>query len=155
VAELLTPTLAAHRPRTWTPGRLPWRLGSQVYVAFLGGPVAVGLIAVLNGARLAMPRAALVRMALVALAGTVAGVAGAALVPGDAAAPRLLVQLAGVLTCGVLHLVQRSPDRVHSTFSPHEDPDDDYDSLVAPGLAAIVAGWVVQIPLVSAVEGLL
>ena len=153
MAELLTPTLAAHRPRSWSPGDLPWRPASQVYVAFLGGPVAVGIIAVLNGARLAMPRAALVRMALVALAGTVAGIAGAVLVPGDSVAPRLLVQLAGVLTFGLLYLAQRSPDRVHSTFSPHEEPEDDYDSLLGPGLAAVVAGWFVQALVIGVLEG--
>ena len=149
--DLLTPTLTEHRPRDWHE-RLPWRLGSQVFVAFLGGPVAVTIIAVLNGARLRMPRERLLLMAAIGVAGTIAGVLAAGLI--DLGSARLLVQVAGVLTAGPLHLLQRSPDRVHSTFSPHHDPEDDYGSLWLPGLGAVLAGWLVQLTLVGLVVSL-
>jgi hypothetical protein len=149
--DLLTATLTEHRPRDWK-ARLPWQLGSQVFVAFFGGPLAVMIIAVLNGLRLRMGRSDLALMATIGVVGTAAGVLAAGLLDGDT--PRLLVQVAGVLTYGPLHLLQRSPDRVHSTFSPHEDPAEDYGSLWAPGFAAVVAGWLVQAPLVLAVDSL-
>jgi hypothetical protein len=149
--DLLTPTLAGHRPRDWG-SRLPWRVSSQLYVAFLGGPLAVLLVALLNAPRLRLGGRTVALIVAVGVAGTVAGVLAAALVPGDTA-PRLVVQLAGVASYGALYLLQRSPDRIHSTFSPHEDPDDDYASLWRPGLAAIVAAWLVQGPLIALLEG--
>src|SRR5918995_281153 len=102
--DLLTPTLAEHRPRDWSES-LPWRLGSQVFVGFLGGPVAVTIIAVLNGARLRMPGARLALMAVIGLVGAVAGVLAAGLIDAGLA-PRLLVQVAGVVTYGPLYLLQ-------------------------------------------------
>jgi hypothetical protein len=150
--DLLTPTLGDHRPRDWT-ARLPWQLGSQVFVAFLGGPVAVTIIAVLNGLRLRMPPARVALMVAIGVAGTIAGVLAAGLIDAGTA-PRLLVQVAGVVTYGPLYLLQRSPDRVHSTFSPHTDPEDDYGSLWGPGLAAVIVGWAVQFTLVELVMSL-
>jgi hypothetical protein len=150
--DLLAPTLADHRPRDWT-ARRPWRLGSQVFVAVLGGPVAVTIIAVLNGLRLRMPRSRLTVMAAIGLAGTIAGVLTAGLIDAGGA-PRLLIQVAGVLTCGPLYLLQRSPDRVHSTFSPHTDAEDDHAPLWGPGIAAVLGGWLVQFTLVGLVMSL-
>ena len=150
--DLLTPTLTEHRPRDWS-SPLPWRLGSQVFVAFLGGPVAVTIIALRNGARLRMPRSPLLAMAAVGVAGTIAAVLAARFIDAGVA-PRLLVQVAGVVTYGALFVLQRSPDRVHSTFSPHEDADDDYASLWGPGVLAVLAGWAVQWPLAVAVMSL-
>jgi hypothetical protein len=149
--DLLTPTLGNHRPRDRS-SRRPWHLSSQVFVAFLGGPLAVTLVAVLNGLRLRMARSKLAVMVAIGAAGMIAGVLAAGLMAGDT--PRLLVQIAGVLTSGPLYLLQRSPDRVYTTFSPREDPDEDYASLWGPGFAAVLAGWAVQAPLVVAVEAL-
>jgi len=42
--DLLTPTLTGQR-EPQREGGLPWRLGSQVYVAFFGGVLAVTAIA--------------------------------------------------------------------------------------------------------------
>jgi len=149
--ELFAPTLDEHRPRDWAT-RLPWRLSSQVYVGILGGPLAVGVIAVLNARRLGMARGARRLVAAIAAAGTILAIVAAALVPGDA--PRLLIQLGGALTYAALHRVQRAPDRIHTTFSPHDDPAQDYASLWVPGIAAVAAGLVVQLGLVALVEAL-
>jgi hypothetical protein len=149
--DLLNPTLMGHEPRDWT-SRLPWRLGSQVFVGFFGGPVGVTIVAALNGARLGLARRRIGLIVAIGLAATIAAVLVAGLLGGDST--RLLVQVAGVATAGPLHLLQRSADRVFSTFSPHEDSDDDHASLWGPGFAAVVAGWLVQAPLVVAVERL-
>ena len=137
-ADLLTPTLSSHRPRDWA-GRLPWRVSSQVYPAILGGPISATLAAVINARRLRMPPKAIWTMVAVGLLTTAAAV-GASLA-SDADAVRLLISVAGLAAYGVFYLLQRSPDRVHSTFSPHEDPDEDYESFLAAGIAAIVVGW--------------
>lgn len=150
--DLLAPTLAGHEPRTWD-RRLPWRLQSQVFVGFFGGALAVTIIAVLNGRRLRMPTDRVAVIAAIGVLGTVVGILAAGLVDGSGGASRLVVQLAGVLTCGPLYRLQRSPDRVHSTFSPHEDPDDDHASLVLPGIAAVIGSLVVQAALVTVIAG--
>jgi hypothetical protein len=49
--KLLRPTLQDQR-RT---GARPWRVESQVYVGFFGGPLAIGAIAFLNSHRLGVP----------------------------------------------------------------------------------------------------
>lgn len=65
--ELLQPTLQA---QTTTAGTArPWRLASQLWVAFFGGTAAYLTIALLNGVRLGMPRR---RLVLLAAAGVVA-----------------------------------------------------------------------------------
>jgi hypothetical protein len=133
---------------------LPWRLGSQVYVAFLGGPVALTAVAVLNAARLRMSQGAVALVVALGVLVTAAGVVAATLIDGDTT-PRLVVQVAGVLLAGPLYLLQRAPDRVHSTFSPNDDVDDDYASLWVPGTAACIAGWIVQGALVAAAEAAL
>jgi hypothetical protein len=141
--DLLTPTLGGHRPRDWRT-RLPWRVQSQFYVAFLGGPVAVTLVAALNAVRLRMRRATVALFVGAGLLATGAGFAAAAALSGETA-PRLVLQLAGVLVYGVFYLLQRTPDRVHSMFSPHDDEDRHYASLWGPGLAAVIAGWIAQL----------
>ena len=149
--ELLTPTLGEHRPRDWSGPRLPFRVSSQVYVALVGGPVALTIVGLLNAPRLRLDRRSTVLMALAGLVATLAGTAAAAFVRGDVA-PRLFLQIAGVLAFGAFHLLQRTPERVHTMFSPNRDPDEDHASLWGPGIAAIVAGWLVQLPLVAALE---
>ena len=149
--DLLRPTLGAHRPRDWS-SRLPWRASSEVYVGLLGGPVAVTIIAALNARRLRMSRRSAWLMVLIGGVGMLAAALAATLGAGDTA--RQSVQLAGVLTTGPLYLLQRSPDRVHATFSPHADGREDYASLVRPGIAAILAGIVVEGGIVAALEQL-
>ncbi len=148
--DLLTPSLAGHAPRTAN-DPLPWRVESQVYVAILGGPLAVGLIAALNVRRLRMPGRAVAIAAAIAVIGTIAGVLAAGLI-GGGPSPRLLIGLAGVATYGPLFLLQRTHGRVHSAVSDRDD-DEDWASLWAPGFGAVVAGLVIQLTVAGAIGG--
>lgn len=134
VDGLLRPTLADHVPLT-SDARRPWRLSSQVYVAFFGGVLAVTVIAMLNARRLRMPgsrQAAIAGFGALGLGAVIVAAAVASLPSGA----RILVQLISLGAWGMMFLAQRPYDRVHSVFSDRDD-DDDYESLVAPGLAAV------------------
>jgi hypothetical protein len=148
--DLLTPTLQAHRPRDWS-GRLPWRLESQVYPAILGGPLAATIVAVLNARRLQMPERTVRLMAGGGLAATLLALTVITLL--DRGATRLLLGAAGVSLYFAFHQVQRPADRVHATFSPHDDPDDDYAPFLLPGAAAFLVGLAVQVAILLAVDG--
>lgn len=141
-SPLLTPTLAEHVPRDWS-AALPWRLGSQVYVAVLGGPIAVAIIAVLNARRLRMPGwlvGVIVAIGVTVFAATMA--VSTAITDDDFA--RLVRQLSGAAAFGLMYLVQRPYDRVHHLYSPNEDEDDNYASLWGPGLAVLFAALLVD-----------
>jgi hypothetical protein len=126
-----------------TEGR-PWRLGSQFYVAFFGGPLAVGAIAVINATRLRMPDRKRLLLLGIALAGFVVAVA-VALLAGDrlSGSVRLVSTAAGIATSGLLYVVQRPYDRSYHAFT-NGDEDDLYDSLVGPGLLAVLTLGIAQ-----------
>lgn len=147
-SPLLTPTLADHVPRDWT-AALPWRLGSQIYVAVLGGPLAVTIIAVLNARRLRMPATLQFALAGIGVAVMAAVLLAASAVSADDVT-RLFTQLSGAAAFGFMFLLQRPYDRAHQVFSPHIDEDDDYDSLWGPGVAAIIGGFVLTVILAGA-----
>lgn len=145
---LLRPTLADHAPLA--PGaRRPWRLSSQVYVAFFGGVLAVTVIALINARRLRVPGSHQAAVAGFGAVGLVSVVAFAVLASLPSGA-RIVVQLISLAAWGLMFLVQRPYDRVHSLFSEREE-EDDYESLVGPGLAAVVF---LGLPLVVLVVGL-
>jgi hypothetical protein len=142
--DLLQPTLAGHERRPVLDK--PWRLSSQVYVAFFGGALAVGAIGFLNATRLDMPiraRAAIVAMALVAEA-----VLCAIVVATDTDQVRLVSIVAGLVAFGGAYLLQRSPDRVYHF---HADADEPYESLFAPGLVACIVARLVEAALLFGV----
>lgn len=142
-ADLLQPSLQDEAPRT-PPKRKPWRVGSQVYVAFFGGPVAAAIIGVINAGRLRMPagqQAAIAVAALVALGALVA--VGSASVD----ALRLGVRVAGLAVYGVVYLLQRKPDRIYHYYN---GGDEAYSELFAPGFAAVLVGIAVEFALVGA-----
>ncbi len=144
-SDLLAPTLQDHRPRD--PDARPWRLGSQVYPAILGGVFAVTPIAVLNARKLGMPKAQIRLIVAAGAAGVVALVVYAVVVVagGDLErGVRLGAQLIGVAAWAPMYLLQRSWDRVYATFGPGEDEDEAYESLWGPGLVAVIAGNVLQ-----------
>jgi hypothetical protein len=150
-SPLLTPTLADHVPRDWS-AALPWRLGSQVYVAILGGPLALTLIAGMNAHRLRMPGRLVALVVGLGLAVFAAAIAISSAI-GDADVARLVRQLSGAAAFGLVYLVQRPYDNVHRVFSPNEDGEDDYDSLWGPGIAAVVGGVILDAMIVSEVVG--
>jgi hypothetical protein len=152
--DLFTPTLQDHVPRHERSAFQPWRLGSQVYVAFFGGVLAVTPIALINAGLLGTP--ARVRAGILAC-----GAAGLAVVVllvslllsgddvPDGARPALT--LVGVAAWGGMYLLQRPWDRVYSSFARDEDEDELYESLVGPGLVAVIVGFLVQTAIVTAV----
>jgi hypothetical protein len=138
--DLLQPVLA-EREQPGAAGERPWRLSSQVYVALLGGPLAILAIATLNAGRLKLPAAALAWIAAAALVAE-AIVIVLANVADLTNAARIVSAAAGVAAYGVAYLVQRSSDRVFNYHAVEEDP---YASLLGPGIAAVVVARVVDL----------
>jgi hypothetical protein len=138
VSGLLQPTLQDHVARTDV---LPFRVGSQIYVGILGGPVAVTLIAAINARRLRLPeRTQLLIVAIgVALTAVAAGVMAS--LPDEA---RVLGAVAGALAAGAFYLLMRTYDRAYFAFSPLDD-EEAYASLWGPGLGAVVGGWILLV----------
>jgi hypothetical protein len=143
--DLLQPTLAGHERR---PMYKPWRLGSQVYVAFFGGPLAVGAIAAYNSITLGMPRSARFAIAGIALAAEAAFAAAILLTETDST--RLISIVAGLAAFGGVYLIQRSPDRVYHF---HTDEDEPYDSLFGAGLFAVIVARIFEGILYAGVLG--
>jgi hypothetical protein len=140
--ELLRPTVPDEAPRPDGAER-PMRLGSQFYVAFLGGAIGATIIALLNAAALGLPArkrwiiAGLGLLGLVA-SGLVMGIAGLDAGGNDTG---LVVRVIGVVAWGGMYLVQRSADRVYGYRSKGED---EYDSMWTAGIAAVLAGLLAQ-----------
>jgi hypothetical protein len=133
--DLLQPTLADHEGRKYQ----PFRLSSQVYVAFFGGALAVGAIGFINAVFLGMPKRARAAILALALAAEAALVALAAATDTDQV--RLLSIVAGLAAFGGAYLLQRSPDRVYHF---HADEDEPYLSLFGPGLVTCIAARIFE-----------
>jgi hypothetical protein len=132
---LLEPTLQDHVARTEGDAK-PWRVGSQIYVAILGGPIAVTAIALLNARRLRMPGRSIALIAAIGLVATAVAVAIVAVLSEEA---RILGQVAGAVAAGGFYLLMRSFDRAYFAFA-REDEEDAYESLWGPGIAAVLGG---------------
>lgn len=135
--ELLQPTLQAQTTKAGT--ARPWRLSSQLWVAFFGGTGAYLTIALLNGVRLRMPRRKLV---LLTAAGAVALVASLGVAsylqhafPGTTGRgyARLGSRLIAVLFYVVGRRVQTPFDRVFEVLRRGE-----HASLWVAGLLAVL-----------------
>lgn len=144
--DLLRPSL---EDRTLPPaGReRPWRLGSQVYVAFFGGPVAVTGIALLNAGRLRLRSTTSVLIAVCGLAGLIATVVLAASVEDLPTYGRRAIAL---VAWGGMWWAQRFADRAYGFHARDEEP---YASLWIPGAVAVVLGNIVLLLLVGAAGG--
>jgi hypothetical protein len=143
--DLLRPSLADRRIDAGRP--LPFRLGSQVYVAFFGGALALGAIAGWNSWALEQPRRAQALIAAVALAAE----AGLLLVVAfalDGDAGRIAGIGAGLVAYGAAYLIQRSADRVYHYHSREDEP---YGSLLGPGIVVVVSARIVESLLIGAV----
>ena len=147
--ELLTPTLAEQRAHTPSIDR-PWRLGSQVYVAFFGGVLAVTAIAILNARRLGMAGRSLWLMSAVGAVGLAGALTVVALIGDSGSSSRVPARIVALAACGVLFLLQRRADRV---YHYHARADDPYDSLLGPGLIACFTVGVLEAILLVVVRG--
>ena len=125
----------------------PWRLGSQLYVAFFGGVIAATAIAVENARRLRAPRRVMWSIAGAAVLGLAGLIAVASLVSSEV---RIVVQLVSVAAWGLMFLAQRQWDRVYGVYAPNDEP---YGSLLLPGLAAVIVGVTIQVAIVVALSG--
>ncbi len=140
--DLFRPTLQDRAPVV--AARRPWRVGSQFWVAFFGGTLAVGAIAWLNAGRLGLPPArhrAIVLLTALATLLVTAGVVftvTAPLVGTERTLMRRGAQLVAVLLYLALAWLQRPFDRRHAAF------DGEYASLWTAGLVAIAAGFGLQ-----------
>jgi hypothetical protein len=142
--ELLTPSLQ-HLPGGLAAARRPWRVGSQFWVAFFGGPLAVGAIAWLNAGRLGLPasrRRAVLAVSSLAFVALLGGLGWSLAALEQEAGRRLLlrraVQASGVLVYLALAWLQRTADRRHQAFG------GEYASLWVPGLLAVLGGAAMQ-----------
>ena len=147
--DLLRASVGADRPSgARSAGERPWRLSSQGYVAFFGGPAAVTAIALINASRLGLEAG---KRWLIALAGA-AGIAAVVVVAlkVDTDRIRIIVQIIGLLSWGPMYLLQRSPDRIYHFYSKSTE-EEDYDSLVGPGLLACLIFGVLQVILVTSI----
>lgn len=142
-SRLLSPTLQDRTPSA--AGPKPWRLSSQLWVAFLGSSLAYSIIAWINGRRLGCPprvmRATAVLCTLVTLGDLTLRLAMSHHMLPEVIQDRhfrfggrLLAMLLYVM---VRHL-QRPADRVYDMGG-----QDDYASLWLPGIGAIGAAALV------------
>ena len=134
--DLFTPTLTQSERRLLPAGKRPWRLSSQFYVAFFGGPLAAGMIGYLNGKRLGLPRARLVAILAVGAVGFLAALSAAiVLVNAEAGrGPRLMIAVAGVAAFLAARELQKDADQLYGMNRGEEQA---YDSLWAPGLGVL------------------
>lgn len=150
--ELLQPTVRNDAPPRGR-GSRPWRLQPQFWVAFLGGALACGTIAILNAGRLGIPRKQ--RWMMGGLTALTVGVLLAlwmrqppapTFVKFTAAARdmRLYARIAAVVLYLGLAAMQRKADAHYQVFSEGE-----YDSLWLPGIGAILVAGTVQTLLTS------
>jgi hypothetical protein len=143
--ELLQPTVTASPAR----GALPWRVQSQFWVAFFGGALPCGIIAIINARRLGIAPGK--RWLMGATTAIALGVLlalwlrhpmqptyGEFLAGGRPL--RWYSRIAAVLLYLALAALQRKADTQHQIFGGGE-----YSSLWAAGLAAVFLGGFVQL----------
>ena len=132
----------------------PWRLSSQFWVAFFGGPLATAVIAHQNAARLALDERRRMLLIGVGVAGLVLAVVLAVVLDrfDTGAGPRFANQAAGVICYGAFYKLQRPGDRVYQYYSdlPEETA---YASLTGPGAAAVFGLGIPSILLIVALTG--
>lgn len=131
--ELFTPSLTQTSRRLLDEGERPWRLGSQFYVAFFGGPLGAATVGWLNGGRLQLPPARRVAIAAAGLAAFALAAVLVRVVDSEWASPRFVLSATGLLAYAVSRWLQHAADRRYGIGE--EDP---YDSLWGPGLAIVL-----------------
>jgi hypothetical protein len=147
-ADLFSPSLTQSVRRELPEGSRPWRLSSQFYVAFFGGPLAVGAIGLLNGKRLELARERLWALAGVGIAGFIAVVVVAAIIDAGTRGRPLLAG-AGVVSYLVARELQKEPDRLYEL---NRDSNQAYDSLLGPGALVVVLSALASLLVLAAVS---
>jgi anti-sigma factor RsiW len=129
----------------------PWRLHSQFWVAFFGGALAVSVIASLNSRRLGVAGDSRRWIPVIAVLGlgSAALLAVLLVTSGIGSGARLANQVGGVVAYLPLQKIQKSADRVYHFYS--DSPEDAYDSLWGPGLAAV---FLLGLPVTVALAGI-
>jgi hypothetical protein len=151
-ADLFSPSLRQSARRDLPAGSRPWRLRSQFYVAFFGGPLAAAAIGFLNGRRLGLSRERLWAIAGIGIVAFVAVLALAGLVlAADTSVnrgPRLMLTVAGVVSFLAAHELQKDADRLYGL---NRDEEQTYDSLWGPGLGTVLLAGIFSVAVVAAV----
>lgn len=141
--ELLQPTIAPAAKR-----RLPWRVSSQFWVAFLGGVPAITGIAFLNARRLGAPARKqlwIVAAGIVAAALFVGVVAWMQTMDADSRSTgRIAGRAVGVVLYLVLARIQKEDDGRHQVFG-----DGQYASLWFAGILACLGSALVLVGLAT------
>jgi len=134
--DMFSPSLTQTARRELPSGEKPWRLGSQFYVAFFGGPLAAGAIGYLNGRRLGLSLERQLAIIGIGIAGFAAALTVAGIVLDDESGGRRLpLAIAGVASYLACRQLQRDADRLYGL---DRDEDQAYGSLWAPGLGAVL-----------------
>jgi hypothetical protein len=140
VNDLFVPTITA-QPTT---GKPPWSVSTLVFPAILGGPLAITVLALVNGRRLGVASGGQLAVAAGGVGAMALRLWVLALVQSGSSG-RVVSALAGALAYGVVVLVQRPPYRAFTLRG------GEAASLVWPGLAAAVGGAVIEAVLAAAV----
>ena len=144
VDELLQPTVKS----PVVSGERPWRIGSQFWVAFFGGILAITVIAVINAARLGVSRN--VRYIMIGIAVVALGVLSWLWFQKPPAEDfmkfwtgardmRTWSRIAAVAVYIIFAAIQRKPDARYRIFSSGE-----YSSLWGAGFAAVFILGMIQ-----------
>jgi hypothetical protein len=144
--DLLRPTLQGFEAPGAGGGPSPWQLGSQFYVAFLGGPLAATIIAWLNAGRLDLARPRRLSILLGGAGATLAAAfaAGRFGAAADHEAMRFIRvgwRALALLLCGGFYLMQKSTDRL---YQMNARPEAAYASLWIPGTVIVVGSALAQ-----------
>jgi hypothetical protein len=145
--DLLAPSLEGVRHLALEKNGRPWRLDSQFYVGFFGGPLAVAAIAWVNAGRLRMDRRARASVIAIGVTGFCGVAAAAVTVAAGPTALRFGPRVGGVLVAIALYSLQRAADRRYSFRRSAE-----YDSLWGPGVAAVVGLGLVEILVIVVIQ---
>ena len=145
--DLLSPSLTQPARRELREGEKPWRLGSQFYVSFFGGPLAAAAVGYLNAGRLELPRDRRAAIVAAGVVGFAVAIVVALTVESEWTRPRFLLLATGLLAYSATYQLQRSADRLYGLG---RDEESAYDSLWQTGLAVVlVAGIASAAVLVS------
>ncbi|WP_329088561.1 hypothetical protein [Streptosporangium sp. NBC_01469] len=136
------PPVVAERPR-------PWRLQSQGYVAVLGGVAAVTAIALMNAARLDVPKRGRALIAGTGLLGLIVDV----VLIWDTRVSSNTYAVSSVLLVLVVHVVQVDVQRPHDLGAPLLSRGKDHAPMWLAGTVAILGGGALHHLLMTTLAG--